>query len=288
MDKRSERKWRMRTFSLRTAVFFRRNGLVLSAFACLAVIGITAAVLFSLNGGDKPSPVGRSDDERLAEVMRTATPKPTGTPSANTTPSPDPKQARATHAPKPGFTVAPHVFNTTPAPTAEPHGTAVPADSPVPIPDITPRPELTADPQLSRLEPPVDGSVIRVFAMNSLIYSETLKQWMTHSGVDIAAKKGDEVYSVLGGTVENVYSDDMLGVTVVIRHANGLISCYASLKDEPPVRAGDRVEARQVIGYVGDTAISECAERSHLHFELHYEGSPIDPQSIITFNKAGE
>lgn len=281
MYKRSERKWSMRTFSLRTAIFFRRNGLYLSAFACLAVLGIAAAVLFSLGKGDDPAPVGRSDDERLAQVVNTPTARPASSPSPSASP-------RGTESPKPNRTLSPYAALVTPAPSAKPRETAVPADSPAPIPDITPHPELTADPQLSRLEPPVDGHIIRVFAMNSLIYSETLKQWMTHSGVDIAAKKGDEVYSVLAGTVENVYSDDMLGVTVVISHANGLISCYSSLKNEPPVRAGDRVQARQIIGYIGDTAISECAERSHLHFELHYEGSPIDPESIITFNKPKE
>ena len=88
--------------------------------------------------------------------------------------------------------------------------------------------------------------------------------------------------------IGNKQAYDMLGVTVVIRHSNGLISCYSSLKDEPPVKTGDSVKDRQIIGFVGDTAISECAERSHLHFELHYEGSPIDPESIITFNKPKE
>lgn len=280
MDKRSERKWRLRQARLRTAIFFRRNGLYVSALACLAVLGIAAAVLFS-GSGDKPAPVGRSDDERLAEVVNTPTARPSATPAPTQGP-------RNTSSPKPNTTLSPYAYNVSPAPGAKPRETAVPADSPVPIPDITPHPELTADPQLSKLQPPVDGHIIRVFAMNSLIYSETLKQWMTHSGVDIAAKKGDEVYCVLAGTVENVYSDDMLGVTVVVRHANGLISCYSSLKDEPPVRAGDRVSDRQIIGYIGDTAISECAERSHLHFELHYEGSPIDPESLITFNKGRE
>lgn len=279
MDKRSERKWRTRQLRLRAAIFLRRNGLYLTAFACLAVLGIAAAVLF-LSGGEKPAPVGRSDDERIAQVVNTPTAKPAA--------SPAPTAPRGTSAPLPPRSASPYAINITPAPTESARQTAAPADSPVPVPDITPHPELTADPQLSRLQPPVDGSVIRVFAMNSLIYSETLKQWMTHSGVDIAAKKGDEVYSVLDGTVENVYTDDMLGVTVVLRHKNGLISVYSSLKEEPPVKTGDAVSERQVIGHIGDTALGECAERSHLHFELHYGGSPIDPESIITFNKKRE
>ena len=91
--------------------------------------------------------------------------------------------------------------------------------------------------------------------MDCLIYSKTLGQWMTHSGVDIAAPKGTEVRTVDAGTVKRVYDDDMLGTTVVIEHANGLTTVYAGLKKEPPVMEGDAVNARDLIGYIGDTAI---------------------------------
>ena len=95
---------------------------------------------------------------------------------------------------------------------------------------------------------------------------------MTHPGVDIECSKGSEVRAIADGTIENVYVDDRLGVTIVISHANGMASVYSNLKSEPPVN-------------IGDTAISECAERSHLHFEIRVNGSPVDPESIITFIK---
>lgn len=153
------------------------------------------------------------------------------------------------------------------------------------MPELSPEPEPTADGILSGLKPPVDGTVMKSFAINSLLYSETLHQWMTHPGVDIECSKGSEVRAIADGTIENVYVDDRLGVTIVISHANGMASVYSNLKAEPPVNIGDRITARQVIGCIGDTAISECAERSHLHFEIRVNGSPVDPESIITFIK---
>ena len=106
---------------------------------------------------------------------------------------------------------------------------------------------------------------------------------MTHPGVDIAAPKGAEVRTVAAGTVERVYTDDMLGVTVVIAHDNGMRTVYSNLKEAPPVAEGQRVESRAVIGCIGDTAISECADRAHLHFELYIGDSLADPQKYMTF-----
>lgn len=257
MDNKTERKWRMRQFRLRSALFLRKNGLYLMGIACLAVLGVAAALLFS-RPEDVPAPVSRSDDERLGDVV-SASPKPGGLIPT----------AAPTAAPTAGATFVP----------------ITPDPSRTPIPDLTFAPEPTADPTLSKLQPPVDGKVIRVFAVNSLIWSETLQQWMTHPGVDVTANKGDPVYCVLPGTVESVRSDDMLGTVVTVGHENGLKSVYASLKDAPPVKEGDAVAARQIIGYIGDTAISECAERSHLHFELLVNGAPIDPESMMMFNK---
>lgn len=263
MDRIPEFRSRMRRTKLRTAIFFRKNGLYIAALACLAVIGLTAAILF-VGRNNKPSPVAHSDDETLSEASKS-------------TPSPSPTQT-----PVPRVSNEPSVSPTRPVLTAPP---ATRDPSATAVPDFTPLPEPTADSTLSKLEPPVDGRVIRVFAMNSLIYSETLKQWMTHPGVDISAKKGDPVYAVLAGVVENVYTDDMLGVTVVLKHENGLTSIYSSLKEAPPVEIGASVASRQIVGYIGDTAISECAEVSHLHFELYYGGAAIDPESLMIFDK---
>lgn len=157
--------------------------------------------------------------------------------------------------------------------------------SPTLMPEFTEAPNKKSDKSIEKLVAPVDGEVIWGYAVDSLIFSRTLSQWMTHSGVDIAAKKGDAVYALLGGCIENVYVDDLLGVSVVLVHDNGMMSVYANLKEEPPVKEGQLVNARDIIGYVGDTAISECMEESHLHFELYKDKLPVDPNEYIRFNK---
>lgn len=252
MDKRSESRLKWKQRRLRAAEFFKKNGLYAALAVCLAVIGTSAAIIFS-SDGDRGKPAEHNYDQRLSDVTQSAT-----------TPKPTPISIIL-----PGVDKTPAVK--TPLPTL--------------IPDHTPAPSATPAPSIAPvvLTSPVDGSVIKVFAMDCLIYSKTLNQWMTHPGVDIAAPKGAEVRTVAEGTVKRVYTDDMLGVTVVIEHENGMSTVYSSLKEDPPVAEGQRVESRQLIGYIGDTAISECGDRSHLHFELYIGGSLADPQKYVHF-----
>ena len=49
---------------------------------------------------------------------------------------------------------------------------------------------------------PVEGEVIKEFAKDSLIYSETLEEWVTHTGIDIKAERATVVKSVADGTVK--------------------------------------------------------------------------------------
>ncbi len=159
--------------------------------------------------------------------------------------------------------------------------------SPMPtfLPEFTKTPDTNAAVSAEKLIAPVDGEIIWGYAVDSLIFSRTLSQWMTHSGVDIASKKGTEVHAIASGCIENVYTDDLLGVTVVLVHEDGMMSVYANLKEEPPVEEGQLVNNRDIIGYVGDTAISECMEESHLHLELYKDTLPVDPNEYIRFDK---
>lgn len=167
----------------------------------------------------------------------------------------------------------------TPMPTA----TVTPAI----IPEFTPVP--TAKPTAKSIAPkaaaPVDGKIMRGFAMDDLIYSKTLNQWMTHPGVDIACKQNSQVLAVLPGTVEEVYEDDMYGITVVVSHSSKQSSVYSNLSEKPPVEAGDKVNAGDTIGYVGNTAIGESSDVSHLHFEFKVNSKAVDPVKYVLFVK---
>ena len=119
------------------------------------------------------------------------------------------------------------------------------------------------------------------YAADKLIYSKTLDQWTTHKAVDIGCPQGTAVKCVLGGTVEKVYTDDQLGVTVIVKHSSDRKTLYANLNESVPVRAGDKVNAGTVLGTVGRTAISECAQESHLHFAFFVKGKAVDPTAKV-------
>ena len=170
---------------------------------------------------------------------------------------------------------------TTPIPTVLPTPTLMPDFTPA----ATAKP--TATPK-TKAAAPVQGDIIWGFAVNELIFSRTLEQWMTHSGVDIASPLGSEVHAVFAGTVESVEKDDQLGITITLKHANNMVSVYANLKEEPPVKEGQKLNAGATIGYVGDTAVSECADQSHLHFELYVDEKAVDPNAYVLFQKTPE
>ena len=98
---------------------------------------------------------------------------------------------------------------------------------------------------------PVEGETVMTYATDHLDYNPTTRDWRTHSGVDIAAPEGTPVCAAAEGTVYNVFEDETMGMTVVIRHEGGYTTCYASLAAQVDVKAGDTVTLGQKIGTVG-------------------------------------
>lgn len=128
---------------------------------------------------------------------------------------------------------------------------------------------------------PLEGEVVAAFSMDALQYNETLADWRTHDGMDIAAAEGTKVLAACSGTVEAVLQDDLLGSTVVLKHPDGWSTVYANLEVGAPVQAGDSVSAGQTVGTVGNTALSERAEGPHLHFAVFRNGTAQDPAAYL-------
>jgi len=95
-----------------------------------------------------------------------------------------------------------------------------------------------------------------------------------HSGIDLAAAEGTEVYAAADGIVENiVYNHPVYGNYIIIKHRNNWTSFYAHLqKVETALRS--EVKSTTLIGRVGSTGQSTGP---HLHFELRQDGQHIDP-----------
>ena len=119
------------------------------------------------------------------------------------------------------------------------------------------------------LFPPVKGGLSSAFDLNS-----------KHYGVDIVMPENSPVHSISEGIV--VFSEwtSATGFVIIIEHLNGLTSIYKH--NSSIVKSqGDRVGTGEIIAFTGNTG--EQTTGPHLHFELWYQGEPVDPQSYIEF-----
>lgn len=128
---------------------------------------------------------------------------------------------------------------------------------------------------------PVSGGVTFEYAQDKLVYSKTLEEWITHSGVDLAADRGTPVKAVADGVVTEVISDPRFGYTVIIEHANGLKTVYSNLASDDMVVPNQKVKSGDVVGAVGNTANFEVSEQPHLHFEVLKNNEPVNPLAYL-------
>jgi len=160
-----------------------------------------------------------------------------------------------------------------------------PEPEPEPMPEIPVSTPSPAVPVVAVVPTPVvsplEGEVVSVFSMESLTYNETLDDWRTHDGIDIAAPAGTPVLAACGGVVADVRDDDLLGTTVVLQHSDGIRTTYANLESEPDVVFGEKVSSGQQIGTVGVSAAAESAMEPHLHFSVSKDGQMIDPAEYL-------
>ena len=131
---------------------------------------------------------------------------------------------------------------------------------------------------------PLSGETVTSYAMDSLCYNPTTRDWRVHNGMDIAAEAGAVVSAAADGVVYTTYEDESMGTTVVIRHDGGYVTVYASLDPELAVSAGDEVKLGQAIGHVGCSAMLETAIGDHVHFCVTLDDEPMDPAEFLGMN----
>jgi len=132
---------------------------------------------------------------------------------------------------------------------------------------------------------PLEGKIITDYAMDRLLYSKTLDEWRTHSGIDIEGPRGEAVKAVADGYVKEIKEDPCYGITIVIDHENGYKSIYSNLASASMVSVNQKVKAGDAISSVGNTAIFECADPPHLHFEMYKDDKLIDPKTVLPLTK---
>ena len=124
---------------------------------------------------------------------------------------------------------------------------------------------------------PVSGEIIKDFAMDTLVFSKTLDEWVVHSGIDIKANKTSIVVASEDGVVESIKNDPRYGLTIILNHNDGFKTIYSNLLTTEFVSEGKKVEKGETIATVGETASFEIADEAHLHFEMYKDGELVNP-----------
>lgn len=117
---------------------------------------------------------------------------------------------------------------------------------------------------------PADGEVVAHFGRQKHPQFNT---YIQRKGIDIRTPEGSGIKAVMGGTV--AFADWLkgYGLVAILDHANGFFSLYAHAS-ALVVKAGEHVQAGQVIGMTGDTGMTND---NTLYFELREGAEPVDP-----------
>ncbi len=109
------------------------------------------------------------------------------------------------------------------------------------------------------------------------------KGYRFHQGLDLAGRIGTPIYATADGLVLDPYVNSSMsgyGNVVVINHGFGYQTLYGHLS-KILVKPGDKVKRGQIIGHMGSTGRSKGP---HLHYEIHYKGTPVNPINYLYFS----
>jgi len=101
-----------------------------------------------------------------------------------------------------------------------------------------------------------------------------------HLGIDLVSKPNAIISAVLKGTVIFAGWTMETGYVIYIQHRSNIISVYKH-NAELLKNTGDKVKAGEAIAIIGNTG--KLSTGPHLHFELWYNGTALDPQQYIDF-----
>lgn len=126
---------------------------------------------------------------------------------------------------------------------------------------------------------PVPGAHVTT-PYHALPKNNTYWQWKGyHTGVDYAAKSGTRVVAAKSGKVMSENPGKAYGISVMIDHGDGTQALYGHLSKKV-VRSGQKVNAGQLIGFVGETG---DAHGPHLHFEIRKgHNNPVNPSNWLS------
>jgi len=105
------------------------------------------------------------------------------------------------------------------------------------------------------------------------------KEKVLHTGIDIIAKKGSDVYVSAAGIIIETGFNKSAGNYINVLHETNYSTFYSHL-DKILVNNNQKVNQGDIIGKVGSTGLSTAP---HLHFEIRLDGESINPEDIVDF-----
>lgn len=130
---------------------------------------------------------------------------------------------------------------------------------------------------LPAIQPVANKDLKRLASGFGMRMHPVLKVPKLHKGTDFSANTGTPIYATGDGKVKLAGRHGGYGNAVIINHGYGYETLYAHMS-RIKIKNGQAVKRGDVIGYVGNTGLSTGP---HLHYEIHKDGTPIDPVSYF-------
>ena len=169
-------------------------------------------------------------------------------------------------------------------PFSEPAGVTDPEDEqPQPQEPTPPAEDAEQDLLPKRFLLPVSGVLQKKHDADLQVFSDTMCDYRVHLGIDIGTMEGATVSAMADGVIAQVWEDVSMGQCVAVKHGGDAFTIYKNLASTLPenVKVGAAVQAGDVIGTVGESAMVEVADAPHLHLEMTVGGLQVDPTDYL-------
>ena len=127
---------------------------------------------------------------------------------------------------------------------------------------------------------PLGLEILKDYSDGEMVYSQTMKDWRVHNGIDFTGEKGSEVRAIQRGRITAVYEDELWGTVVEIDHGNEMLVKYCGLTKPSVLPVGTEIKKDQAIGKLGEIPV-ESADEPHLHLEITVNGKIVDPLAAM-------
>lgn len=129
--------------------------------------------------------------------------------------------------------------------------------------------------------PLANCQILHDYSRDAFLYNETMGWYETHKGVDLRSESSSDVLATESGEIVQIYTNNIEGTVVVLKHNDQFTSKYSSLNSDVAVKVGDKVMKGQKLGTVSNSAGEEFKSGNHLHFELLKDGNQINPNDYL-------